>query len=99
MPPVCHQTGRLLRTNQTFPPHSPSPNRGPFSRGRRRSTPVAPGVPAGRLYAASRVPPLSPVSGTPYFWNKGRGGVLTGLFWSIKIIAVNSSLGAGSGEG
>ena len=57
---VCHQTGRLLRTNQTFPPHSPSPpTRGPFSRP-ERSTPVASGVPAGRLYAAIRVPPLSP---------------------------------------
>jgi len=28
-------------------PRSPPPNRRPFSRGRRRSTPVAPGLPAG----------------------------------------------------
>ncbi len=42
----------------------------------------------------TRLNPLSPVIGTPYCWNKGRGGVLTGPFRSIKIIAVNSSLEA-----
>ena len=40
---VCHRTRRLLRKNQTVLPHSLPPNRRPFSRGQRRSTPVAPG--------------------------------------------------------
>ncbi len=64
---LCHRTGRFLRKNQTVLPHSPPPHRRPFSRGRRRSTPVAPGVPAGWpsgampvLCLLSLIPPSSP---------------------------------------
>jgi hypothetical protein len=58
---------------------------------------IGPIVPAGS--GLQCVSPPSAVIGTPYCWNKGRGGVLTGPFWSIKIIAVNSSLEAGTVEG
>jgi len=44
---VWHQTGRSLRKNQSVFPRLPPLDRRPFSRGRRRSTPVAPGMPAG----------------------------------------------------
>ena len=57
---VCHQTGRSLRKNQFVCPRSPPLDRRPFSRGRRRSTPVAPGLPAGSISAA--IPALSLVS-------------------------------------
>ncbi len=43
---VCHQTRRFLRKNQSVSSHSPPLTRSPLSRGRRRSTPVAPGAPA-----------------------------------------------------
>jgi hypothetical protein len=39
---VWHQTGRSLRKNPSVFPRSPPLDRRPFSRGRRRSTPVAP---------------------------------------------------------
>ena len=42
---VWHQTGRSLRKNQSVYPRSPPLDRGPLARGRRRSTPVAPGLP------------------------------------------------------
>ena len=38
---VCHRTRRFLRTNQSVSSRSPPPNRRPFSRGRRRSTPLS----------------------------------------------------------
>ena len=41
--PVAWETRRFLRTNQSVLPRSPPSDRRPFSRGRRRSTPVAPG--------------------------------------------------------
>jgi len=43
---VCHRTRQFLQTNQSVSPPSPPLDRRPFSRGRRRSTPVARGVPA-----------------------------------------------------
>jgi len=42
---VCHRTGRPLRTNRTFSPRSPPPDRWPFSRGRWRWTSSRKGPP------------------------------------------------------
>ena len=53
--PLFHyvtETGDSCRQNQSVSSHSPPPNRWPFSRGRRRSKPSAPGVPAGSPKAA-----------------------------------------------
>ena len=52
---VWHQTGRSLRKNQSVCPRSPPLDRRAFSGGRRRSTPVAPSVPAGWPYGAMPV--------------------------------------------
>src|SRR5271157_3366555 len=57
---VWHRTRRFLRKNQSVSPHSLPPNRRTFSRGRRRSTPVAPGAPAG--WPAAAMPVLSLIS-------------------------------------
>jgi hypothetical protein len=43
---IMCRTRRFLRTVQSVPSHSPPLTRWPFSRGRRRSTPAARGVPA-----------------------------------------------------
>ena len=56
---VCHRTRQFLRTNQSISPRSPPPERRPFSRGRRHSTPGAPGMPAGWPSAAMPLPSLS----------------------------------------
>ncbi len=59
---VWHQTARSLRKNQSVCPRSPPPNRRrrPCSRDRRRSTPVALGLPAG--WPKAVVPVLSLLS-------------------------------------
>ena len=44
---LCHRTRRFLWKNQSFSPRSSPSDRRPFSLGWNRSTPVAPGVPAG----------------------------------------------------
>src|SRR5208282_2904025 len=55
---VCYQTRQFLRTNPSVSPRSPPPDRRPFARGRRRSTPGAPDVPVG--WPSAGVPVLSP---------------------------------------
>jgi len=52
---VCHRTRQLFRTAQSVSPRSPPPNRWPFARGWRPSTPGAPDVPAGCPSAAMPV--------------------------------------------
>ena len=52
---VWHQTGRSLRKTQSVCPRSPPLDRRAFSGGRRRSTPVAPSVPARWQYGAMPV--------------------------------------------
>src|SRR5208282_5866784 len=77
---VCYRTRQFLRTNRSFFPHSPPPDRYPLSRGRRRSRPVAPGVPAGPLWVAVRIPSLCDHA------RPGKGGeVHDQLYFSLAV--------------
>ena len=53
--PSAAKRHKRLRRNQSVVPCSPPSDPRPLSRGRRRSTPVAPGVPAGWPYGAMPV--------------------------------------------